>query len=340
MTETVWSVTEEEAGGRVDRSIAVHFDVTRNRAQRWIREGLVRVGGEIPKVSLTLKEGDEVQCTPPPRPIEDRVIPEAGELEILHEDEDLIIVNKPPDLTVHPGAGRSEGTLAHRLLHRYPELSGVGGPGRPGIVHRLDKDTSGVMAIARTDASYRSLQRAFEERRTEKIYLALAYGRVVPPSGKIDQPIGRHPRRRKEMTVRDDGRPAITEYEVLGDASGISLFRVRILTGRTHQIRVHLKAIRHPLVGDPVYGESRFREAPPTHRKKLRTFPRPALHAWRLGVPTRSGTQPTEFFEAPIPDDLRELWEALAGAPIEETLLHSEASDQSADPESSERNSS
>ncbi|HEX2163810.1 MAG TPA: RluA family pseudouridine synthase, partial [Thermoanaerobaculia bacterium] len=265
------------------------------------------------KASHALAAGETVECEVPAAAPDDRVEPEEGELAVLHADADLLVVDKPAGLTVHPGAGRATGTLVHRLLHRYPELAGVGGPGRPGIVHRLDRDTSGVLVVARTDAAHRALARAFAGRRVDKRYLGIVHG-VPAPAGEIDAPIGRHPERRKEMTVRPDGRPARTRWRVLAAAGGAALLELSIETGRTHQIRVHLKHQRHPLVGDPVYGEPRWKGLRGgAARNALRDFPRPALHAWRLAFP-HPATGEEVAFTAPVPEDLRELWRTVGGA--------------------------
>jgi 23S rRNA pseudouridine1911/1915/1917 synthase len=301
-----WTVEAETAGERLDRHVALRLDAPRNQVQKWIAEGLVRVNGRQAKPAAVLDAGDRVECTPP-APKEERVLPEPGNLRVLHEDSDLVVIDKPAGLTIHPGAGRLTGTLAHHLLHRYPEMAGVGGPGRPGIVHRLDQGTSGVLVVARTPAAYARLSRAFASREVEKLYLGIAYGVPSPPSGTVEAPIGRHPQRRQEMTVRSGGRPARTAYRTLAAAAGISLLEMDLATGRTHQIRVHLKSLGHPLVGDPVYGEARWKGLPRSVQAALRDFPRPALHAWRLAF-RHPGTGELLRFEAPVPNDLRALW--------------------------------
>lgn len=317
-----WAVPAESEGERLDRHVAAHLDVARNQVARWIAAGLVRVEGREEKASRPLHEGERVECEVPPREPDDRVQPEPGDVAVLYEDADLLVLDKPAGLTVHPGAGRSTGTLVHRLLHRDPSLSGVGGPGRPGIVHRLDKDTSGVMVVARTPAAHRALARAFAARQVDKRYLAIVWG-TPEPEGRVDAPIGRHPRDRKRMGVlprgRAGGRPATTTWRRLAAADagggGVSLLSVGLETGRTHQIRVHLKHAHHPLIGDPTYGEERSRESLPAVRAVLAGFPRPALHAWRLAFehPVKGGTV---AFEAPPPADLIELWENVSGGPF------------------------
>jgi len=294
--------------------VAARLDLPRNQVQRWVREGLVRLNGAPARPAATVAAGDLVDCRPPP-PREERVLPEPAALDLLYEDEHLAVLVKPAGLTVHPGAGRASGTLAHHLLARYPEMAGVGGPGRPGIVHRLDRDTSGVMVVARTAAAYQRLARAFASREVAKRYLAIVYGAPAPPAGTIEAPIGRHPTRRKEMAVRADGRPARTGYRTVAAAAGLALLDLDLWTGRTHQIRVHLKSAGHPLVGDPVYGEARWKALPRPLQARLRDFPRPALHAWRLGFRHPATSEPLDF-EAPVPADLRELWEGALGRPF------------------------
>jgi 23S rRNA pseudouridine1911/1915/1917 synthase len=306
-----WRVEEGRAGERLDRHVAEHLNVPRNQVQRWIRQGRVQVDGADAKASTPVQAGIEITVRPPP-PRDDRIRPEEGELVLLHVDDQLIVVDKPAELTVHPGAGRRTGTLAHRLLARFPEIRGLGGPGRPGIVHRLDKDTTGVMVVARTERAYRALSQAFARRRVEKRYLAICHGTPEPPEGRIDAPIGRHPRRRKEMTVRRGARRAVTRYRVLASAGGLSVLELDLETGRTHQIRVHLKYAGHPLVGDPVYGEARWKELPREIRTPVRTFPRPALHAWRLAFEHPEAGRRV-VFEAPVPGDLVELWDRVRG---------------------------
>lgn len=336
------------AGERLDRHVAAACQLPRNQVQQWIRAGRVRLNGRPAKAAEVVAAGDRIECEPPP-PAAETLTPEPGELAILHEDAGMVVLDKPAGLTVHPGAGRSTGTLAHLLLARYPEMAGVGGPGRPGIVHRLDKGTSGVMVVARTAPAYQRLSRAFAARAVVKRYLAIVYGRPAASAGVVDAPIGRHRERRKEMTVRQDGRPARTGYRVLAARSGIALLELDLATGRTHQIRVHLKSIGHPLVGDPVYGEARWHGLPRSAQAPLRDFPRPALHAWRLALPAPTegddgrrprpspgaaprrtereigeqrvsgGAAPAgsdQRFEAAVPSDLRRLWQEVAGEPF------------------------
>ncbi len=307
-----WRVEEAAEGERLDRHAAARLGETRSRVQRWIRDGALTVNGKAAKPSHPVAAGEQIDCRPPPAAEAVGLEPETGELRLLHEDAELVVIDKPAGLAVHRGAGRPDGTLANRLLGRFPEMAEVGGPGRPGIVHRLDIDTTGVMVVARTQAAYLRLSQAFGERQVDKRYLAIAYGVPRPEAGRIDRPLGRHPRDRKKMAVRPDGRPAVTEYRTLDDAHGIAVLQLTLITGRTHQIRVHLKAEGRPLVGDPVYGEARWRSQPPVRQAVLKRFPRPALHAWRLELDHPSSGERVEF-TAPPPGDLRQLWRDLAG---------------------------
>ncbi len=311
-TTASWRVGGEEAASRLDRALADHLDLPRNQVQRWIREGLATVNESTAKPSTALVEGDLVTVTPPAERDDDRIEPEEGEIELLHQDEAIIVIDKPAGLTVHPGAGRPTGTLAHRLLAHFPEIAGIGGPGRPGIVHRLDHDTTGVMVIARTPQAYRRLAEDFAQRRVEKLYRAVVYGKP-PAEGRIEAAIGRHPQRRTEMAVRPRGRPAVTHFRARGFACGSAQLEIDLETGRTHQIRVHLKHAGYPLVGDPVYGEARWKAAPPLCRPILRRFPRPALHAWKLRLNHPLDGRSVEF-EAPLAEDLVELWRQLTAA--------------------------
>ncbi len=309
-----WSIAAAEAGERLDRCVARHLDQPRNQVQRWIADQRVTLNGRSAKAATVLREGDVVACMPPEPPEDAGIEPQAGPLEVLYEDPDLAVLDKAAGVAVHPGAGRGRDTLVHFLLHRYPELAGVGGRGRPGIVHRLDSGTTGALAVARPERAYRELAAAFAERRVRKTYLAVVYGTPRAAGGRIDRPIGRHRHHRKQMQVRADGRPAVTRYRVAESAAGVSRLELDLETGRTHQIRVHLKAIGHPLVGDPVYGEARWRNLPRPIQRPLRDFPRPALHAWRLAFVHPATGEPVAV-EAPVPDDLERLWREVTGRP-------------------------
>ncbi len=314
MTETV-RVPESARGDRVDRFLAAHLDLPRNQIQHWLRDGRVRSEGRALKPSSVLEGREALEIDSPPSREPGRVVPEEGPLRVLYEDEHLIVVDKAAGLTVHPGSGQPSGTLANHLLYRYPELLEAGSPDRPGIVHRLDQGTSGVLVVARSPLAYRALSLAFADREIDKRYLAIAYGEPRPGQGEIDLAIGRHRHDRTRMSVRPDGRPALTRYRVVASAAGISLLELELHTGRTHQIRVHLKSLRHPLVGDPTYGEDRWRAFPAPLRRPLREFARPALHAWRLEL-AHPVTQQLLRFEAPLPEDLIALWQRIASQPL------------------------
>ncbi len=307
-----WTVSTEDVGLRLDRFVAERLDLPRNQIRSWILDGRLQLSDRAAKPGLALREGDRVECTPPAVQADSRLEPQAGDLTVLHEDRDLLILDKPADLAVHPGAGREQGTLVNRLLAHYPDIAGVGGEGRPGIVHRLDLDTTGAIAVARTDAAYHKLTAAFAARAVDKTYLAIAYGTPREPANRIDLPIGRHRHHRKQMQIRSDGRPAVTHYITLESTTGISRLQLDLETGRTHQIRIHLKALGNPLVGDPVYGEARWRNLPRPVQSALRDFPRPALHAWRLAFAHPISGKKIAV-EAPLPTDMRQLWLAVAG---------------------------
>jgi 23S rRNA pseudouridine1911/1915/1917 synthase len=279
--------------------------------QGWIRDGLVLVNGEIRRVSYSVNAGEAIRCTPRPKETAANLEPEPGELVLIHQDEHLLAIDKPAGMAVHPGAGRPDGTLVNRLLAAYPELGSVGGTDRPGIVHRLDIDTTGLLLVARTEAAYQQLTRAFAERRVRKRYLGVVFGVPSPPRGVIELPLGRHPNRRKEMAVRSDGRQATTAYEVRATGSAVALVDLDLRTGRTHQIRVHLKALGHPLVGDTTYAGNRWRGAPKALQSTLSRFPRPALHALSIELQHPVDSRPLRL-TAPVPEDILELWEAMS----------------------------
>ncbi len=261
-------------GARLDAFVAESLqEVSRTRAARLIRDGQVRVNGQVVAPSRRLRDGDIVDGELPA--VEAELAPEPGPLVRLLTTDGFVAVDKPAGMVMHPGAGANRGTLAHRVLAHYPELVGVGHPRRPGIVHRLDKDTSGVVVIARTRAMYARLATAFEQREVRKRYLLIALGIPDPPRGRIDAPIGRHPTHRTRMAVARRGRPAVTNYRVLDSSGGRALVEASPVTGRTHQIRVHLAAIGHPITGDATYGG-------PVGARVM-------LHAWTLGFADETG---------------------------------------------------
>jgi 23S rRNA pseudouridine1911/1915/1917 synthase len=289
--------------------------LSRSQAQRLIEEGHVQVAGRQAKANLALKDGDQVSVELP-APVPTSAQPEDIPVPVLYEDSDLLVVNKPAGMVVHPAAGHSSGTLVNALLHHVDDLSGIGGELRPGIVHRLDKGTSGVMVVAKHDAAHEALARQFADREVEKEYVALVWG-VVQAGRRIDLPIGRDPNDRQKMSARSRrARSAVTRITRAQHLRGVTLCHVAIATGRTHQIRVHLSATGHPIVGDATYGGVRARVAQDL-RPVLR-LERPFLHAARLAF-----THPTDGramnFEAPLPDDLQQVLDQLHDAqPAEE----------------------
>jgi 23S rRNA pseudouridine1911/1915/1917 synthase len=285
----------QDSGKRLDRTIQERLpQFSRSRIQEWIRGGRALVDGAAARPSRILRGGEVIDLEPAePPPL--HAVPEDIPLTILYEDEDVVAVDKPAGMVVHAGAGNHAGTLVNALLYRFGQLSGVGGAFRPGIVHRLDRYTSGVLLVAKTDAAHLAAQ--FSGRLVEKIYLALAHGRVRQESGRIEKPIARDPVRRVRMTARlASGRPAWSEYRVLRRFERFTYLDVRIGTGRTHQIRAHLAAIGHPVAGDTLYGApARIEGMPPLGRY--------FLHARRIRFQPPS-TGETVAVESPLPADL------------------------------------
>ena len=285
-------VPKEHARMRLDLFLVKSLpEFSRSRIQQLIRAGFVRLNDATTRPNQLVRTGDEIEVTqPPPEKLETR--PEAIPLEILYEDDDLIVINKPAGMTVHPGAGHREHTLVNALLHHCPTLSGIGGKERPGIVHRLDKETSGCLVVAKNDVAHRELSKQFAERTVEKIYLALVAGKLREQTGVIEAKIGRHPVDRQRMSVSSPrGRASKTEYRVVRLSERASLVECRLHSGRTHQIRVHLRHLGHPVLGDKIYAP-RF----------AKNFPRQMLHAWKLGF-CHPHTGEWKHFEASVPDD-------------------------------------
>ncbi len=288
---------EGPAPQRLDRFLTQCFpNQSRSRLQAWIKEGLVTVNGRRAKKAGQMLEGGETVevRVPPVRPTE--VQPEPIPLEILFENEDVLVVNKPAGMVVHPAPGNESGTLVNAVLAHVPNLEGVGGMLRPGIVHRLDKDTSGVIIVAKNDRAHRFLQEQFKERRTEKVYLALVDGAPPTPRGRIEAPIGRDTTHRQRMKVvpSGKGREAVTVYHTIERFREHTLLAAHPLTGRTHQIRVHLAFLGCPVVGDTVYGR----------RRPTLPLGRHFLHAYRLTI-TLPGEDTPRTFEAPLPPELQ-----------------------------------
>jgi 23S rRNA pseudouridine1911/1915/1917 synthase len=298
----------DDAGTRLDQFISRALpDLSRSRTQQLIKEGRVRLSRGRPKASLAVEDGLEVEVdVPAARPVAHE--PEPLPLDVLHDDADVVVVNKPAGLVVHPAAGHAAGTLVNALLHHVSGLSGVGGRERPGIVHRLDRGTSGVMVIAKHDAAHRELARQFHDREVAKEYVALVWG-TVRTGASFEKPIGRHPRQRQKMSTRARrARPAVTRVMHGEPLGGVSLIRVSIATGRTHQIRVHLSESGHPVVGDQLYGGARRK--PPPGLGALNRLARPFLHAAKLTFSHPRDGRPVSF-EAPLPSDLAEVLAAV-----------------------------
>jgi 23S rRNA pseudouridine1911/1915/1917 synthase len=302
----------EARGVRLDRFLAAHLpDISRARVQALIEEGAVRVDGAAAKASVRLREGTLVAVViPEPAPADPQ--PEDLPLAVVHDDPRFLVIDKPAGLVVHPGAGAASGTLVNALLFHVRDLSGVGGVLRPGIVHRLDKGTSGLVVIAKDDAAHRALSAQFAAREVRKEYVAVVHGLPARAEGTIDRPIGRDPVHRRRMAIdAPRARAARSTYAVRERLDGAALLDVRIHTGRTHQIRVHLASLGHPIAGDELYGGRRTPSSRrPAARAALAAFPRPALHAARLGFRHPATGDPLAF-ESPLPPDLQALLGAL-----------------------------
>lgn len=303
------TVGDEDAGCRLDIYLQQQgVSTSRNQVQQWIRQGEVTVNKELKKTNYKLKPKDIIHITPP-KPVKDKAEPEAIPLDIIYEDKSLLVVNKPPGMVVHPAAGNYEHTLVNALLHHCDNLSGIGGVQRPGIVHRLDKDTSGLLMVAKNDQAHLSLSQQLAERTISREYLALACGKFKAEDGKIDTPIGRHTTDRKKMSTQTHkGREAITFYKVQERFGGLTLLSVRLKTGRTHQIRVHLSSIRHPIFGDKSYRGTASYQIPKTDITI--TLNRQALHAQSLGF-KHPETGETLKFETPPPEDMQKILKTL-----------------------------
>ncbi len=289
----------DQTGERLDRWLAQQLpDRSRAEIQRWIKDARVTANAVTLKASYRVQAGDHITVEVPEQ-VTAAVEAEDIPLHIVYEDDDLLVIDKPAGQVVHPAPGHSTGTLVNAILHHVPDLAGVGGEVRPGIVHRLDKDTSGLMLVAKNDRAHRALQQQFKARTVHKVYLALLDGVLTPRQGTIDAPIGRDPRQRQRMAVilqpgSKQARPATTRYNVVNYFDGYTLVEAEPLTGRTHQIRVHFQFVGFPLVGDRVYG----------HRKQRLACPRQFLHARQLGFYLPATGEYVEF-TSPLPPDLQ-----------------------------------
>ena len=294
------AIPAELAGLRLDQALARLLpEHSRSRIRTWIDAGRVTVGGEAAPAKQRLFGGERVVVTPLADPRAGALAAQALPLSIVYEDDALIVVDKPAGLVVHPGSGHWDGTLANALLHHSPQLAAVA---RAGIVHRLDKDTSGLLVVAKTPIAQTDLVRQLQARTVRREYLALAHG-IVARGGSIDAPIARHPVKRTAMAVVASGKRAVTHFEVRERFAACTLLACRLETGRTHQIRVHLASLHHPLVGDRAYG-----------RRSGIAFPRQALHAWRLGLTHPTTRQPVKW-ESSLPADFASLLASLRVTP-------------------------
>lgn len=317
MEERTFQITPEHAGMRLDVFLTGQFsDRSRSQIQRWIREARVTVAG-APRPARHLVEAGEVVNVQLPEPEATQLVPVDVSLQIVHEDESIVVVDKPAGLQVHPGAGPSRTTLVNALLHRYPKWDAPGPPERPGIVHRLDRDTSGLLVVARTHHAYQHLARQIRQREVKRRYLSLVWGSPEGDHGLIDAPLERDPRDRRRIAVRSGGRSARTHWRVVHRFENFSLLELILETGRTHQIRVHCEHVGHPVVGDPTYGnDSRWMERVPSPDRPLTRaivsrLKRQALHAYHLALRHPADDSWCRF-ESPLPPDLdgvlRRLW--------------------------------
>lgn len=290
LSSGVIELAAETSGGRLDSFVAENTDLTRSAAQRLIETGFVKVNGAEKKAKYVVRAGDRITVElPPPEPVE--LAAEDIPLDVVYEDADIAVINKPAGMVVHPAPGNPSGTLVNALMFRLKDLSGIGGELRPGIVHRIDKDTSGLLVVAKNDMAHNFLASELKTHSVERTYYALAEGNFREDSGTVDAPIARHRTDRKRMAVTEGGREAVTHWRVLERFGSVTFLEVELETGRTHQIRVHMAHISHPLVGDPVYGRA----------KNELGFSGQALHAGRLRL-THPRTGERMEFTAPLPD--------------------------------------
>ncbi|MBW1744006.1 MAG: RluA family pseudouridine synthase [Deltaproteobacteria bacterium] len=308
-----FTVAESEAGHRLDAVVTARLPtLSRSRVSRLIRAGHVTVSGHIRKPGYLTKPGDVVRTeVPSQEPVTCQ--PEPIPLSILYEDQDVIVLNKSPGLVVHPGAGHKSGTLVNALLFHCPGLQGIGNDARPGIVHRLDKDTSGTMVVAKSSFAHEDLSRQFKMREVRKTYLALVYGEVKKTAGVIDLPIGRHPKHRKKMSIKSrQSRATETRWQIKETFAEVTLLEIDLRTGRTHQVRVHCAAMGHPVVGDATYGKKRKWKKILSGQtaEVLKTARRQMLHAWKLAF-QHPRTGQLMHFESPLPKDISSVLDAL-----------------------------
>ncbi|GBD96464.1 MAG TPA: RluA family pseudouridine synthase [Nitrospirae bacterium] len=306
MQKTVYNVSRETKANRLDAFISSESGLTRSHIQKLIKQELVTVNSHPEKAGYKIKEGDRIELIIPDEP-EGILVPEDIPLDIIWEDKYIIVVNKPPHMVIYPAAGNKSGTLMNALISGCEKLSSIGAPLRPGIVHRLDKDTSGLIVIAKDDMAYYDLVKQFKNKEIEKQYLALLYGGLKTDRGEIKTAIGRSVSDRKKMSTKTRrGKEAITRFEVLQRFNSATLAKVRILTGRTHQIRVHFASVGHPVLGDKTYGKKTSLKL----KQKTINFSRQMLHACSLKLSHPASGEILEF-SAPLPEDMEKAIEEI-----------------------------
>ncbi|CAM3086148.1 RluA family pseudouridine synthase [Filibacter tadaridae] len=295
MDNVEFEITEEQAGSRIDMALSSFSpDWSRTQIKQWLKDGFVLVNGEHVKPNYKVKRGD-LLTVDEPVPVELNVTAQDLNLDIVYEDSDVLVVNKPRGMVVHPAAGHPDGTLVNGLMHHCTDLSGINGVLRPGIVHRIDKDTTGLLMVAKNDKAHESLVNQLVEKSVTRVYTAIVHGHIPHDNGTIDAPIGRDKRERQNMAIVDKGKHAVTHFKVLERFGEYTLIECRLETGRTHQIRVHMKYIGYPLVGDPKYGP-----------KKTIEFGGQVLHAGTLGFDHPATGEYMEF-KTPLPEDFEAL---------------------------------
>ncbi|VDG97428.1 Ribosomal large subunit pseudouridine synthase D [Lysinibacillus sphaericus] len=295
MEQFQYVIEEQTAGERIDKALAsVNADWSRTLIQQWVKDGIVLVNGVAVKSNYKVKSGDSLTVDEP-EPEELNMPAEDLNLEIVYEDSDVLVVNKRSGMVVHPAPGHTTGTLVNGLMHHCTDLSGINGIMRPGIVHRIDKDTSGLLMVAKNDKAHTSLVNQLVEKSVTRVYTALVHGHIPHDNGTIDAPIGRNQKDRQSMSVENNGKHAVTHFKVLERFGEFTLVECRLETGRTHQIRVHMKYIGHPLAGDPKYGP-----------KRTIDFDGQVLHAGTLGF-VHPVTEEYMEFKAPLPEDFEQL---------------------------------
>lgn len=296
---TVITALPEDAGSRLDAYLARKTGLTRNAVQRLTDGGFVLLNGAVPKAGAKIRAGDEITVDQPPPSAAD-IVPQDIPIDVVYQDEDIAVINKAKGMVVHPAAGNPDGTLVNAIMYHIGDLSGIGGEIRPGIVHRIDRMTSGLLVVAKNDAAHSFLSDELKTHSVSRVYYCLAEGNFREDEGTVDAPIGRSRTDRKKMAVTADGRNAVTHWRVLERFGDITYLRVELETGRTHQIRVHLSHIKHPIVGDEVYGRAKNRLG----------IVGQALHAGELTL-THPRTGEKMRFTAPLPDDFKNALEKL-----------------------------